>query len=229
MFGKLFATALAITTIGAAVPASAAVIKFTEDKGWSQGAHSYSNGTESVTVSGRNVNSDGTVRAGESPYVASWSSGGVGVCNGTLATWALGGCRYDEHQVDGEGNNEIAVFDFGALNVTISKIVFTHVDEGDDHFALFNYGNGLGAAPTGSLFDQAIAGGSYQQAVTGFNSGVGSVFGIGALGDDDEFKIKKIVFEVVPNQQPGQVPLPAAVWMLLAGLGGLRLLRGRRA
>ncbi len=230
MFGKVFAAALAVTTIGMMQPASAAVIKFNQNNGWTTGSLNFTNGSESVDVSAANVNTDGSVRSGESPYLASWNSGGLGVCNGGLNWAATGGCSGDSHMVDGEGSDEITVFDFGSLQVSISKVVFTHVNEGDDDFALFNYGNGLGAAPTSALTNVGINGGKFQRSVSGLVSGVGSVFGIGAQGDDDEFKIKKIVFTVHQGQQqPQPVPLPAAGWMLLAGLGGLRLMRSRKA
>lgn len=229
MIRTIFAATLAVSTLGLAQSASAAVIKFTADNGWTTGTIGFGNGTESVDVSARNVNTDGSIRAGDAPYLASWTGGGLGVCSGALASSATAGCGSDSHQMDGSGSDEIALFDFGALQVSITKVVFTHVYEGDDNFSLFNYGDGTGAAPTVSIKNKAIAGGQFQRAVAGFDSGVGSLFGIGALGGDDNFKIKKIVFTVVDSQQPQPVPLPAAGWMLLAGLGGLRLLRGRKA
>lgn len=220
MFRKLFTAALAVSIVGLAQGASAAVIKFTEYNTWTSGSLSFSNGIESVDVFARNVNSDGSIRAGENPQIASWTGGGIGICNGV--------CGSTEAKVDGAINQEAAVLDFGALQVQITKVVFTNVEEGDDNFSLFNYGAGLGSAPTVSVLDKAIAGGQFNRAVAGFSSGVGSLFSIGALGDDDDFKIKKIVFTVVDTQQPAPVPLPAAGWMMLAGLGGLRLLRARK-
>ena len=49
-----------------------------------------------------------------------------------------------------------------------------------------------------------------------------TVFAIGVKDNHDEFKIRQIGVELAP------VPLPAAGFLLLAGLGGLGLARRRR-
>src|SRR6056297_1010741 len=81
------------------------------------------------------------------------------------------------------------------------------------------YGNGVGSAPTGYQYDKSLANHSPQYAaVSGLDTG--SVFGVGAYTHSSDFKIKKIHYEVVP--------LPAAGWLLLAGIGGLAALKRRK-
>jgi hypothetical protein len=51
------------------------------------------------------------------------------------------------------------------------------------------------------------------------------MFLVGARGEDDDWTLKGVKVEY----QPSVVPLPAAGWMLLAGLGGIAALTRRRA
>jgi hypothetical protein len=48
------------------------------------------------------------------------------------------------------------------------------------------------------------------------------------LDSNDQWKLKKISVTYTPPPPPNVVPLPAAGWMLLAGLGGIAAMKRRR-
>ena len=121
----------------------------------------------------------------------------------------------------------MAVFDFGHKTVELTSITFAYADK-YDKFDVFSFGNGAyhGAYATDYEYDIKTGGGSGGYSVRTVSiSGLdtGSVFGIGAYHHGSEFKIKAIHFEEV-----NPIPLPAAGWMLLAGLGGLAAMKRRK-
>ena len=133
--------------------------------------------------------------------------------------WGLGASTHywDSHQVDGYKRNDILIFDFDQT-VRLKKVMFSYVD-GDDRFRFFHdidldgvltdFGSNIDI-PNGSVYV--------------FNQVWDSnLFGIGAKGKYDNFKIEG--FHVTP------VPLPAALPLFAGALGlfGLFGWRRRRA
>ena len=220
----LFAAAVSLVSVTAA-GVSAATIDFTPYNPWQQGPLSFTNGTETVVASAGNAAPDGTILSGQSPLIRNTSSG-IGICNGVISGAGAGGCFGDDFLTDGQDNNEVVLFDFGPLSVRIDSIRLSYVGDGD-RFSVFGYGNGAGASPTESATGLSLINGNWSQAYSGLSLGVGSVFGIGAFGDTDNFLIRRIEFTVV-NESLSQVPLPAAGWLMVAGLGGLLGLARRR-
>lgn len=229
---KVISGAIAAACLGLAASAvSAATIDLNVSKTWTQGTHTYSNGSESVQVEAFLYGSSSLPTVYGNPYLASFSgsAGGLGICSGTIKS---GNCS-EAHTVDGDGENEMAVLNFGSTIVKLVGITFSYVDK-DDKFDLFAFASGIGSAATQGLLDLAISSscttGCY---VTGFNLAQGSVFGIGAFQKKSEFKIRSITFDVIPDEPPPPpppppVPLPAGGWLLLAGLGALAAARKRR-
>jgi hypothetical protein len=121
------------------------------------------------------------------------------------------------NQIDGSGSNELALFTFSQA-VTLLSVGFTpSTVAADDFFDLFT-GNG---GPTTIQYLDLQASANYlfptpQTALT---------FGIGAYWGFSEYYLSSITVSF-PDMAP--VPLPAAGAALLAGLGGLGLLRRRR-
>jgi hypothetical protein len=217
------AAMLSVFVTGAA---SAATISFNINKSWSTSGHTYGNGSESVHVEAWLYGDDKLPTVYGNPELASWSG-----IDGGLGIWSSSSKKCSEsHQIDGCGANEMAVLDFGASIVKLTQITFAKgYSSAKEMFDLFAFGNGTGSSATLNKLDLVItdklsncpASGCTVD-VSGFGF-VGSIFGIGAYRDASAFKVKGVSFDIVPPVP--EVPLPAAGWMLVAGLGGLAALR----
>lgn len=160
-----------------------------------------------VTVTAGTYSSKITDGTPGTAWVGQWTGFGLGVCN----SGGSKGC-YEQHYVDGYGSNEFLKFSFGH-DVTIQSIKF--MDFGDNFFDL-TLGNGT------NLFDLKYnAAGLYQTAI----DAMGSMFAIGAYYKTSGFKLQSITV----SYDTSEVPLPAAGWLLIAGLGGLAALKRRSA
>ena len=154
-------------------------------------------------------------------YTASWggSSGGAGVCTAL----GRGGWCHEDHTVDGYGPDEGLLVRFSE-RVRITSLLFSYVDR-NDHVSIYNYAD----APWPHTLDNPASGDTsrigYDRVETDpydFSGMVGQYFLIGASDYNDDWKLKGIHYEIAP------VPLPAAGFMLLAGLGGFALVRRRQ-
>lgn len=190
--------------------ASAASVTSVIDLGGSGGyssSFSFTDGTVGLTTTGHKLHSDGSI--GDQKTMGQWG-GGLGVKSD----------RWDQHFVDSNGADEVVKFLFDTA-VKIEKIWFTYVDCYDDFaFSVFSPGGSVTHFDSDLDIDENGYGyGSYT-----FASGyVSTMFGIGAAGHGDSFKIRKIQFSY--DDDPAPVPLPAAGWLMLAGLGGLAAVR----
>jgi hypothetical protein len=227
---KSFALAAAAAAISAAGSVSAATVSFNEARGWTTGAHVYGSGANAVSVEAFLYDNAPFPTPSGNPSLASWSGadGGLGICSGTLDQ---GSCTGDSPQVDGDVENEMAVLTFGK-RVRLTAITFAPFDSVEtdpakrDKFDVFTFGNGAGAASTQSFLERTVLcpGGVCTVQVGPFDL-TGTVFGIGAFQDGSAFKIQSVSFEDAPLEV---IPLPAAGWGLVAGLGALAMLRRRR-
>lgn len=140
-----------------------------------------------------------------------------------LVEWGTGIGIYsnsqDSHQVDGYYRDEYLKLTFSE-EVTLDAAKFTYYSA-DDDFTLHTWNgskfvfNGHGDAC------EANCGGSHTVHTYDFaGTYTSTMFLIGAKYDDDDWKFKGV--SVTP------VPLPAAGFMLLAGLGGLAAMKRRK-
>jgi len=123
------------------------------------------------------------------------------------------GCS-EGHVVDGFGYDEMALFYFGE-SVFLEQIRFSFATDRNDQFDFRVY-----QPTTGAFFEDVDPVGNVYTLNTPRR---GSVFGIGASRKAD-FKILSLTVEAtLRNVEP--VPLPASSLLLLAGLGGLGIMR----
>lgn len=148
------------------------------------------------------------------------SYGGLGVCSGVVSS--VGSCFFDNHQVDSFGPEEAILFNFGAQEVTLDSVTFSHVGSNDDFsFSFFTDDD----TDPGTFFQNiSLPNNGPNQTYTFFGTYIGSLFGIGAAGSydfNDEFKIKSIgvIYEVAA------VPVPAAALLFAPALLGFMGLR----
>jgi len=118
--------------------------------------------------------------------------------------------RRDSGQVDGRGRNDLLLFEFDR-DIELEAIAFTFNDRNDDFTFFWDIGSGLRNAgqydiPGSSWFSIIYAGGGL----------IGDVFGIGATGNNDNFRVVGIEVSDV-----SQVPLPATGLLLLGALGAI--------
>ena len=121
----------------------------------------------------------------------------------------------DSNQLDGFGSNDIALFSF-SKDVTIESFTLLDSDSNDD-LSLFG-------GPSFSFLGEFRIPGSNVIDFAGLSSALltGDVFGIAAIGGNDNFRIAGV------SVSYDAVPVPAALPLMLTGLVGLGLF-GRRA
>ena len=233
----LGAAIAAATTISCATSGAAGTIDFNSKTNLPQkGALTFSNGLHSVQVTARKVREDGKLKGPALISSYEGSKGGLGICTGRLDRAASGGCAGDDHTVSGsDGADEMALINFGETAVRLTSVTLSLVGN-DDDFDVAVYGRGSKhpvsftddiALPNINPIVEATFGSEFRTVTYLFEDLlVGSIFGFGADGPDDDFKIQSIGFE---SLEVASVPLPAAGWMLIAGLGALAASRRKKS
>ena len=106
------------------------------------------------------------------------------------------------HQIDGSGRLDLVVLEFGR-SVTLEGLGFGYVDRNDD-FVLF----------AGDTLDDLVAYSAMDVASRVSLAVTGRVFGIGALGGNDDFKLTAIQFDAAAVPVPAAAPLFAGALVL---------------
>jgi hypothetical protein len=194
----------------------------------------FDDGTVTVEVSGQRVQ-NGVLISGQDDVAAYWgSNGGLGVCTSGAQNGSVGRCddvgrNRDDHQIDGDnsgnGADEMAVLDFGDQIVTIVSATFSRFGSNDDFdFAMYSddFDRSNGQSPT-TYFSDIDPSGIGVVTYNFIGTYTGSVFGFGADGSDDEFKLQAVEYTI------SEVPLPASALLLLGSLAGFAGLRRKKA
>ncbi|MEM6389315.1 MAG: VPLPA-CTERM sorting domain-containing protein [Pseudomonadota bacterium] len=215
---KTFAVAAAVT-FGLASVASAGTVHFDDYEGWTTGENTYtgSDGVEFYV--------DGVVHDGSGNVYQYFSDNYV-----STKDWGNGAgvhSYYDNYHGVGGGYYDEALAVEASERISITSLVFSYVDR-NDHFEIYvdehgtmtditNYAGGyhwIGGNRWG-YGSESVADGDFAMST-------GMSYLIGVNDHSDDWKLKSIHYEIAP------VPLPAAGFMLLAGLGGLGLMRARQ-
>ncbi len=253
---KKISAVVALSTVVSVSAASAAVIEFTTGNHFQSGPIAFSGGGFSVNVSAINTLVGTQIAPPQSeagPLIGSYSGYGLGICstgysdsrdayysctsneNGDIDDNAEGGdwTLIDGGAADGEqasnvnvvanpnDPDEMAIFDFGSEEVLLSAITFSLMGSNDDFdLAIFNGSTGTPASYSADVNFGADGRNGWYTYTFDAPVLVGTLFGIGADGASDEFLIASI--------DVAAVPLPAAGWMLLAGIAGLFGMKRRK-
>lgn len=119
--------------------------------------------------------------------------------------------------IDGFGSNDILIFEF-SRSVRLNEVIFENVDNNDD-FVFYTPDQSPNAAQF-DIFNPIPFDTDGDEGLFSFNF-VGTTFGIGAIGFNDNFRVSQL--------NVSAVPLPAGLPLLLAGLGAFGLVRRRKA
>lgn len=168
-----------------------------------------------VEATGHYLNSDGSI--GAAAQIGQYSQG-LGVTTDTCFF-----CLGDSHMVDSTGRDEVVKFAFDSA-VSISRVYFSHTSSWDDFsFSVIGTGGSV-MSFSGDLNILGIGYGYYDFAGP---LAISNIFGIGASGTGDSFKIAAL--DVVWEEAAPAVPLPASALLMLGAFGGLGALRRRKA
>jgi len=143
-------------------------------------------------------------------------AGGAGVLNSAG----------DSHTVDGQYRDDFIEISFDK-EVHVTEISFGFVDN-KDYFRILTDTNDDNAIGIGDTYGDAV---KITATTNPFEMDLTTdFFAVGAFGSKDNWKLKTVTvsYKTPPSNEPPAVPLPAAGWMLVAGLGGLGAMRARR-
>jgi hypothetical protein len=248
---SVLAAAAAIAVYASAGNAAVYTFDFTDNghTGWKStfSVESEEDSTVKVDVTAATYSGDKKTIYFDDSRAATWQGYGLGVCGNWSTNWKK--CLDWDHRVDGMSDNDLAIFtldnplalhsikfgSFDAFTEVEKEWVCTKQSKWgwgckDGYFNItketfydsFDLFIDLGGGLVYQLSD-LVAG-----TVSFDGSLVSNMFGIGASGKYDAFKIKEIVFKH-DDTPPPVIPLPAAGWLLIAGLGGLAALRRKKA
>lgn len=224
----------------------------TANSGWVQSTSVQSNEAPGVSVlaSGGTYSAADHSISTAGVRVATWQNGGLGVCS-SYGGGHGGRCRDESHLVDGLNSNDIATFAFDQL-MTLTSITFGSFEDftvaatyervrttckrysHDGECKTWNYEMRLvtPAQTFADNFDFFSSGGSglaynftsqVQSQYDMTSAFTSNLFGIGASGVYDAFKIKSITVQNVT----ATVPLPAGGVLLLSALTVIAMMRRR--
>jgi len=208
---KLIAAFFATVMFSATAQAATTTFDFLSGSngniGWTTGNLNYTSNGLSMSASSARYSNGGVYDSG---YIRQYNGHGLTVYNG----------HNDAHYIDGRGYNDVVYFDFGTQEVQLKSVTFKYFD-GGDRFALFadNDNDGSLELISGNL--NANPSDTYTF-LTPYLFSV-TEFGIGALGDYDDFKIASMTVEAI-----SAVPLPAALPLYAAGVALLSFVGYRR-
>ncbi|MEE2690314.1 MAG: VPLPA-CTERM sorting domain-containing protein [Pseudomonadota bacterium] len=219
---KLFGALAGAVALSAATSAGAATFNLAS----SAGASSYTNGS----IHGYQMTVDGitlTVTIGHYTDAGVITEGAHGA-RPTIYNGYGTGSKYnssDEHTIDGNGYNEVVLLRFSE-DVILESVLFGYFFS-DDHFDFFADNDDPDTALNYLYSGIDIPGSSYLSPGAGLyvfaNIWQGNIFGIGASGKYDAFKLKGLTVSKLP-----EVPLPAALPLFLAGAAGVGFMSRRR-
>lgn len=215
----LAALGVAASMVLAAGAASASTIQFNlwGSTSTNKTSFSYTVGDVDLTITGFSCgdNNGPNHSSCESEKIDRWNTG-IGMHRGGS----------DSHQVDGRGRNEFLRLDFSP-SITLKKLQFTYADKWDQ-FSFFTMGvSGWTYVGNGYACQSGVNCGNTSTAHWFTFSGTysGTSFLVGAKGKYDDWKLRGVK---VYYEEPEVIPLPAAGWLLLGGLGGLAAMKRRR-
>ena len=213
IIARVFTGAAAAALLAGAADAASATFNF--------GASSNGSWVNELTYSapGLTLSVTGQDIYGRFSEVQTWAGHGLGVYS----------FRDDSHQIDSAGRDDIAVLSF-SRPVTIRSLAFSYVDGTDSFNFLVDAGSGLMKIFTDKVAPNYALAGDQTAQRFGVGATVTTLLSCSLLYAtqcstsyyESAFKLWAVT---VDYDEPSPVPLPAAGFMALAGLGALGALR----
>jgi hypothetical protein len=135
----------------------------------------------------------------------------------------------DSHQVDGSNYNEFLTLSFSE-EVQFSSVSFTYYSAGDDFEFFTHTGSAWSHVGRADACESNCGNSSTINKYDFLGTYVGTAFMVGSMATGDDWKLRAVTVDYTDdgNGNLPPVPLPAAGWMLLAGLGGLGAMKRRQ-